>query len=104
MFTRLYLHIPFCQRKCPYCAFVSKQAAPGDISSYVDTLLQEMQLATVLYTVSEPLQSIYLGGGTPSLLAPNQVEQLLKRAEYLLQTSPNAEITMEVNPGTVDAN
>ncbi len=104
MFTRLYLHIPFCLRKCPYCAFVSKQASPGDISSYVDTLLQEMQLATGQYTASKQLKSIYLGGGTPSLLTPQQISQLLQQAESLFGIANNAEITMEVNPGTVDAN
>ncbi len=104
MFTRLYLHIPFCLRKCPYCAFVSKQAAPGDISSYVETLLHEMRLAARQYTASEPLRSIYLGGGTPSLLAPQQINQLLHQAENLFGIDVNAELTMEVNPGTVDAN
>ena len=103
MFTRLYLHIPFCLRKCPYCAFVSKQAAPNDINIYVETLLQEMRLALRQYTASEPLKSIYLGGGTPSLLAPLQISQLLQQAESLFGIANNAEVTMEVNPGTVDA-
>ena len=104
MFTRLYLHIPFCQRKCPYCAFVSKQAAPGDICSYVDTLLHEMRLAARQYNVSKPLKSIYLGGGTPSLLAPHQISQLLQQAESLFGIDNDAELTMEINPGTVDLN
>lgn len=103
MFTRLYLHIPFCLRKCPYCAFVSKQAAAGDIGSYVETLLQEMRLVTRHYTASAPLKSIYLGGGTPSLLTPHQISLLLQQAESLFGIGNNSEITMEVNPGTVDA-
>jgi oxygen-independent coproporphyrinogen III oxidase len=103
MFTRLYIHIPFCLRKCPYCAFVSKQAASGDISSYVDTLLREMHLAARQYTASAALSSIYLGGGTPSLLTPLQISQLLQQTESLFGIANNAEITMEVNPGTVDA-
>jgi oxygen-independent coproporphyrinogen III oxidase len=102
MFTRLYLHIPFCLQKCPYCAFVSKQAAHGEIDIYVERLLQEMRLAAGRYQTSQPLKSVYLGGGTPSLLSPQQISQLMQQTEKLFGIDCHAEITMEVNPGTID--
>lgn len=102
MFTRLYLHIPFCLRKCPYCAFVSREAAHSDIDAYVKTMLEEMRLAGSRYKAAGQLQSIYMGGGTPSLLNPQQVELLLRQAETTFGLSQNSEITIEANPGTVD--
>ncbi|MBI2353708.1 MAG: radical SAM family heme chaperone HemW [Deltaproteobacteria bacterium] len=101
MFTRLYLHIPFCPRKCPYCAFVSRESdhAPD---SYVDLLLEEMRLVSAGLAPGRPLESIYFGGGTPSLLEPRQVALLIDRAARTFGLAANAEITLEVNPGTVD--
>jgi oxygen-independent coproporphyrinogen III oxidase len=102
MFTRLYLHIPFCRRKCPYCAFVSRPGNAADIDAYVDLLLEEMRLSRQELPPPQPLDSVYLGGGTPSLLLPQQVAQLLERAERLFGLAAEAEITLEANPGTVD--
>jgi len=102
MFTRLYLHIPFCRRKCPYCAFVSQEPAAGDLEGYGEILLAEMDLAAQAFRAEKPLESVYFGGGTPSLLDPSQVAGLLERAGSLFGPTQGAEITLETNPGTVD--
>ena len=102
MFTRLYLHIPFCRRKCPYCAFVSREPAGGELEVYGDILLAEMGLAAQAFRAERPLESVYFGGGTPSLLDPRQVARLLERAGSLFGLGQGAEITLEANPGTVD--
>jgi len=102
MFTRLYIHIPFCLRKCPYCAFVSHEST-GDLGNYPKLLLEEMRLAAREATPQKPLQSIYFGGGTPSLLEPAQVSRVIAEADRLFGLSAQAEITLEANPGTVDS-
>ena len=102
MFNRLYLHIPFCQRKCDYCAFVSMQSSQHAIDAYVETLLGEMGLAHAEYGAGAGLDSIYLGGGTPSLLSPHQVARLLEHTSLLFGWTIQPEITLEANPGTVD--
>lgn len=102
MFTRLYLHIPFCLRKCPYCAFVSREGNPAEREGYVELLLAELRLARAETGGNSPLDSLYFGGGTPSLLEPGQVGRLLTLADALFGLSPDAEITLEANPGTID--
>lgn len=102
MFRRLYLHIPFCRRKCAYCAFVSRAFSPGDCERYVALLHTEMQHAAVRYPGTPPLDSVYFGGGTPSLLSPGQVASLLDAARRLFGFAPDMEITLEANPGTVE--
>jgi oxygen-independent coproporphyrinogen-3 oxidase len=102
MFTRLYIHIPFCRRKCPYCAFVSQEPFAGDLEGYGDILLAEMGLAAQAFRAERPLASVYFGGGTPSLLDPRQVARLLEQAASLFGLGREAEITLEANPGTVD--
>ncbi len=102
MFTRLYLHIPFCRRKCPYCAFYSREESPERLVHYTSLLLREMELAADNTPPAHPLESVYFGGGTPSLLEPDQLGLLLDRARSLFGLAPEAEITLEANPGTVD--
>ncbi len=101
MFTRLYIHIPFCLRKCPYCAFVSQEST-GGLGNYPELLLEEMRLAAREATPQKPLQSIYFGGGTPSLLEPAQLSRVIAEAGRLFGLSAPVEITLEANPGTVD--
>src|SRR5512133_264299 len=101
MFTRLYLHIPFCRHKCPYCSFVSRESE-SDPGRYVEQLLDEMGLAARDCTPAKPLESVYFGGGTPSLLPPEQVDVIMQRIEQTFGLAGNAEITLEANPGTVD--
>ncbi|MSN27305.1 MAG: radical SAM family heme chaperone HemW [Geobacter sp.] len=102
MFSRLYIHIPFCLEKCGYCAFVSCKPLKGELENYHTLLLKEMQLASGNYQPAEPLDSIYFGGGTPSLLLPEQVAQIIAVASKQFSLSPAVEITLEANPGTVD--
>jgi len=102
MYSRLYLHIPFCRRKCPYCAFVSREGNDNDVNAYVDLLLKEMNLAREETPPQQALNSVYLGGGTPSVLEPQQVFLLLGRASQQFGMAQGAEVTLEANPGTVD--
>lgn len=101
-FTRLYLHIPWCLSKCGYCAFFSAPGTAEQRNETVRLLLQEMGLAAECYA-GGPLSSVYLGGGTPSLLAPHQVQRLLERSDQLWGHQPMCEVTLEANPGTVTA-
>jgi len=101
MFTRLYLHIPFCRAKCPYCAFVSQEST-SEPDGYVDLLLGEMRCAAGEMAGVRSLESIYFGGGTPSLLNPDHVARLIARAAETFGLAMTAEITLEANPGTVD--
>ena len=94
----LYLHIPFCRRKCGYCSFVSYQGREAEMPSYVDTLKRELALRIA----GKRLRTIYFGGGTPSLLSPKQVADILSALRSLGDVDSGAEITMEANPGTVD--
>ncbi len=93
----LYVHIPFCHSICPFCAFAVHGSRPGLHEPYVASLLRELSLADPL---PEPgaVQSIYVGGGTPSTLAPGLVERLLRRIEERFRPAPGAEIAFEVNP------
>ena len=95
----LYLHLPFCKRRCAYCDFCSSVGREGDIPAYVDALLAEMRRRPAPgYTVD----TVYLGGGTPSLLPPEETERLLAGIHRHYRVDPHAEITCEVNPCTVD--
>ena len=100
----LYVHIPWCVRKCPYCDFNS-HAAPEQLpeNELVDALLQDLTLALPSIW-GRRVETIFFGGGTPSLLSPAAIDRLITGFRTLLPLSPNAEITLEANPGTVDAN
>lgn len=100
MFNRLYIHVPFCIRKCHYCAFTSGNPEHNALMEYPVLLLRELQLHT---PGSEPLASVYFGGGTPSLLQPQQLAGLLEGIRTHTGISEDAEITLEANPGTVTA-
>lgn len=91
----LYVHIPYCEGKCFYCDFYSAGAARSVPETYVNALLRELRLASP----DAPLRpdTLYFGGGTPSLLSPAQVCRLIDAAAPV----PGAEITLEANPGTV---
>jgi len=99
----LYIHIPWCVQKCPYCDFNS-HALKNDIphQAYVDALLADLSndLADVQ---GRTLQSIFIGGGTPSLLDPLQMKRLLDGVKSLVKCADDIEVTMEANPGTVES-
>ncbi|MEO8410052.1 MAG: radical SAM family heme chaperone HemW [Propionivibrio sp.] len=99
----LYVHIPWCVRKCPYCDFNS-HAAPAAIpeSEYVQALIADVESALPLVW-GRRISSIFFGGGTPSLLSGEAVDTLLTAIRTLLPVLPDAEITLEANPGTVEA-
>ena len=97
----LYLHIPFCVRKCNYCDFFSASGTEEEQAAYVSAMIQEIQSYQELSGEYE-VQTIFLGGGTPSLLTPEQIEQIFNAIYHTFSVNENAEITMEMNPGTVD--
>lgn len=103
MFSRLYLHIPWCLSKCGYCAFNSKPLEPDRLEQTCDLLICEMQLAAAMFPANQPLHSIYFGGGTPSLLSSEQVERLISSSQSCFGHATGMEITLEANPGTVDS-
>ncbi|MEQ9773236.1 radical SAM family heme chaperone HemW [Pectobacterium jejuense] len=99
----LYIHIPWCVQKCPYCDFNS-HALKGDVphQEYVDHLLADLDADLPLASGRE-LHSIFIGGGTPSLLSAEAMQALLDGVRARIPLTPDAEITMEANPGTVEA-
>jgi len=101
--TALYIHIPFCVRKCAYCDFVSFAGIDEEtINSYVSALLKELKAHEKL--LQDGISTVYLGGGTPSLLSPRNVKRIFSAIEKSCPDFPGSrEITIEANPGTVDA-
>ncbi len=99
----LYVHLPWCVRKCPYCDFNSYEArgALPDIE-YVDALLRDLR-AELPLAQDRPIETIFLGGGTPSLFSGAAIRRLLDGVRASVALSSNAEITLEANPGAVDA-
>ncbi|UAY92879.1 radical SAM family heme chaperone HemW [Pectobacterium polaris] len=99
----LYIHIPWCVQKCPYCDFNS-HALKGDVphQEYVDHLLADLD-ADLPLASGRALHSIFIGGGTPSLLSAEAMQSLLDGVRARIPLTPDAEITMEANPGTVEA-
>jgi len=98
----LYIHIPWCVRKCPYCDFNSHEAKgslPEDL--YVHALLKELESHLALVE-DRPLLSLFFGGGTPSLFSAQAIERILEGIAKRLRLSPAIEITLEANPGTID--
>jgi oxygen-independent coproporphyrinogen III oxidase len=95
----LYLHIPFCRRRCNYCSFVSTSGREADIPAYVEALIEEIRLTR---RPGETIKTVYFGGGTPSLLQPGNIGQLMKAVTECYSFEAGAEVTMEANPGTVD--
>ena len=95
-----YIHVPFCLRKCPYCDFYSESKLTRK-GAYLDALVQEMDLVSNHLPDSGTFDTLYFGGGTPSLLAPDEVAMLLGAARERFSFSDDVEVTLEVNPGTV---
>ena len=93
----LYLHIPFCKRRCRYCAFVSNARRPLPEAAYAAALLREME-ARAGALASAPLASIYFGGGTPSLFSPATIGRLIEAARSCFRVRREVEVTLEANP------
>jgi oxygen-independent coproporphyrinogen-3 oxidase len=99
----LYIHIPWCARKCPYCDFNSHEARGlFPEREYTAALIRDLELALPLIW-GRKVYTVFFGGGTPSLFSGESMEQIMRSVRMLLPLDINAEITLEANPGTVDA-
>src|SRR5690625_2217179 len=98
----LYIHLPWCVQKCPYCDFNS-HALRGALpeQDYLDALLRDLQTEAER-AAGRQVESIFIGGGTPSLFSPAAIAQLLEAVHQHLQVRSDAEITLEANPGTIE--
>jgi len=101
MRTALYIHFPFCVRKCLYCDFNSRAGTAIAQAEYVTLLLREMELRRESLAGDVFASTLYFGGGTPSLLEPPFVARIIAAAKRLFALQADAEITIEANPGTV---
>jgi oxygen-independent coproporphyrinogen-3 oxidase len=99
----IYIHIPFCERKCIYCDFYSVENL-NLIDRFTESLLKEIEIFSIEadFFNDSIFDTIYFGGGTPSLLEPAQIEKILNKLSQSFKISSNPEITLETNPGTVD--
>ena len=100
-FRNLYLHIPFCRHKCGYCDFNAYAGMDRLMPDYVSALERELATARMERDFG-PLETVYLGGGTPSLLGPELITRLLATIRSTFELEAGAEVTLEANPGTTD--
>ena len=99
----LYVHIPWCVRKCPYCDFNSHEAGGAiDEAAYVAALMSDLEQDLASYKVRE-VRSIFIGGGTPSLFSAASIEEVITGIKSRIAVAADAEITLEANPGTTEA-
>lgn len=98
----LYFHIPFCRARCNYCDFYSVADRDEQIPLFLDALITELRSYTATLRQYSGIETLYLGGGTPSMFTGEQVEELLAVVTGLLPLQDSAEITLEANPGEVD--
>jgi oxygen-independent coproporphyrinogen-3 oxidase len=104
----LYVHFPWCVKKCPYCDFNSHALRGAHLNEvpereYVDALIRDLDLELSLTPDPRPLTSIFFGGGTPSLFSAGAIGRVLEETARRLAFAPDIEITLEANPGTADA-
>ena len=99
----IYIHIPFCKQKCYYCDFVSYANKKEKISEYIECLIKEIEIEANKYKNQEyKVTTIYIGGGTPSLIDAFYIEMILKKIEESYKLSEYPEVTIEINPGTIN--
>ena len=98
----LYIHIPYCIHKCGYCDFNSHPIKHDEMDHYIDALVAEMKHYAKTYSNTNIIKTIFLGGGTPTTLTVCQLERILKECLKELIVAPDAEITIEANPATID--
>lgn len=103
----LYVHLPWCLKKCPYCDFNSHEVAGGTAAlpeqRYIDALMADLESSLPLIW-GRSVHSIFIGGGTPSLFSPQAIDDLLGGLRARLRLTPDCEITLEANPGTFEKN
>lgn len=98
----LYIHIPYCLKKCDYCAFSSRPGY-GVPQPYLSSLTKEIKWGSGLFGLKvRPVDTLYFGGGTPSLLAPDELGSLIQAISCVFNLTDDAEITLELNPSTAD--
>jgi len=97
----LYLHIPFCSSKCPYCDFFSQVGSQQQLDEYVELLKLNIEILSGETDNDVSLDTIFFGGGTPSLLSQKQLQSILTHVDQNIGIKGNAEITLEANPGTL---
>jgi oxygen-independent coproporphyrinogen-3 oxidase len=99
----LYVHLPWCLRKCPYCDFNSHEIVSGELPEqrYLDALVADLEASLPLVWGRE-VHSIFVGGGTPSLFSPRGIDRMLSDIRARLKLAPDCEITLEANPGTFE--
>lgn len=97
----LYIHIPFCARKCEYCDFLSWSAGEEEREQYVEALLLEIESYRE-FAKGYRVSTVFIGGGTPSVLLPKQMERILQKVYEVFELEKRPEITIEINPGTVN--
>ena len=95
----IYVHIPFCKSKCKYCDFISFSCKESNIKEYFDVLIKEIQ--NTKYNKNKEVTTIYLGGGTPSVPDSKYIVNTLQTIKKVFRISSNAELTIEINPGTI---
>lgn len=100
----LYIHLPWCVRKCPYCDFNSHEQQTDNLpeGEYVEALIRDLEFESALIRDREII-SIFIGGGTPSLFSGEQIQRLLRAVRKKCRLHPDIEITLEANPGTAEA-
>ena len=98
----LYIHLPWCERKCPYCDFNSHELQDLPEADYVDALLRDLE-GDLALAQGRTIETLFIGGGTPSLFSAREIERLLTGVGSLLDLSPELEATMEANPGSSEA-
>jgi len=96
----IYIHIPYCEKKCPYCDFYSLESSEHR-KDFIPFLIKEMEQAVATYEFSRPFDTIYFGGGTPSLLNQDELETVMAFIGANFSLSRDTEITLEANPGTL---
>ncbi|TMA05217.1 MAG: radical SAM protein, partial [Deltaproteobacteria bacterium] len=100
----LYVHIPYCVSKCPYCDFNSHVVSKIPEKEYTEALLKELDFYALAGDWrSRSLKSVFFGGGTPSTFRPLSIGKVLEKAASLFSFAQDIEITLEANPGTVDS-
>ena len=97
----LYIHLPWCVKKCPYCDFNSHAAQTLPEAAYIDALLRDLERA-LPDIWGRKIHTVFFGGGTPSLFSADGIDRILTGVRTLTQMMPGAEITLEANPGTVE--
>lgn len=96
----LYIHIPFCVRKCGYCDFLSAPADEKARDRYVQALLMEIERYRGTETADRKIKTLYIGGGTPSILSVDQLDCIMQKIKYTFNFCDDIEASMEMNPGT----